>query len=259
MRVLIAHANEASRTKLADAVTRGRRLSLDILTAGDGSDALGLLLDDDPPEVALIDWDLPGIEAPEMCRLVRDFHHHHDTWLIVLTGATHREQAGEVWRAGGDDCVFTPAPAKLLSDRVTKGLCEMAPPIREAAAAAEAAARLAAEEAARQSAARQTLRAVATAGAQLVPEVREDDDGAQPAAAARPALDAVCRQDAEVFEEEPAGLAADLRATVDPEDLHESVELAATPAELAAQSIEPDDFGEASRGQATLDAVLARL
>ena len=144
MRVLIAHANEAARTKLADVVTRGRRLSLDVLSAGDGPDTLDLLLAEDPPEVALIDWDLPGIEAPEMCRLVRDFHHHHDTWIIVLTPQAHRESASEVWRAGADDCVYTPAPAKLLSDRVTKGLCEMAPPMREAAAAAAAAAEAAA-------------------------------------------------------------------------------------------------------------------
>ena len=96
MRVLIAHASEVSRSKLADTVTRGRRLPLDILSVDNGPDALDLLLADDPPEVALVDWDLPGIEAPEMCRLVRDFHHHHDSWIIVLTPPVHREAAGEV-------------------------------------------------------------------------------------------------------------------------------------------------------------------
>ncbi len=171
MRVLIAHANEVTRGRLADVVTRGRRLSLDILQSGDGPDTLDLLLADDPPEVALVDWDLPGIEAPEMCRLVRDFHQHHDTWIIVLAPPAHQESASDVWRAGADDCVYTPAPAKLLSDRVTKGLCEMAPPIREAAAAALAAAR-AAEEA------------------------------ATSAAAAHPTLDAVCRSDDEVCEDD---------------------------------------------------------
>ena len=54
------------------------------MQTSDGPETLDLLLADDPPEVALIDWDLPGIEAPEMCRLVRDFHQHHDTWIIVL-------------------------------------------------------------------------------------------------------------------------------------------------------------------------------
>ena len=235
MRVLIAHANEAARTKLADVVTRGRRLSLDILGAGDGPDALDQLLAEDPPEVALIDWDLPGIEAPEMCRLVRDFHHHHDTWIIVLTPQAHRESASEVWRAGADDCVFTPAPAKLLSDRVTKGLCEMAPPMREAAAAAAAAAALAAAAAA---------------------------PAAQPAGAAHaPELDAMCRPDDEVYEDAFAGLSADLKATVDPEDLAEDgpAELAAGPVMLSARRLDIDDCDDAPPSHATLEAVLARL
>jgi DNA-binding response OmpR family regulator len=227
MRVLIAHANEVTRGRLADVVTRGRRLSLDILQSGDGPDTLDLLLADDPPEVALVDWDLPGIEAPEMCRLVRDFHQHHDTWIIVLAPRAHQESASDVWRAGADDCVYTPAPAKLLSDRVTKGLCEMAPPIREAAAAALAAAR-AAEEA------------------------------ATSAAAARPTLDAVCRSDDEVCEDDLTDLSADLKATVDAEDFGRPAELAAGPIMLSAR-VDPDEIDEAARGTVSLDAVLARL
>jgi DNA-binding response OmpR family regulator len=228
MRVLIAHASEAARAKLADVVTRGRRLSLDILSAGDGPDALDLLLAEDPPEVALIDWDLPGIEAPEMCRLVRDFHHHHDTWVIVLTPQAHRESVSEVWRAGADDCVYTPTPAKLLSDRVTKGLCEMAPQMREAAAADGA-----------------DGEAAAWAGS----------------GASSPTLDAVRRCDDEVRENVFAGLSASLKATVEPEDLSGDgpAELAAEPAELSARVVDVDEFAEAPRGRVTLDAVLVRL
>jgi CheY-like chemotaxis protein len=251
MRVLIAHAKGEARTKLADVVTRGRRLSLDILTAGDGPDTLDLLLAEDPPEVALIDWDLPGIEAPEMCRLVRDFHHHHDTWIIVLTPQAHRESASEVWRAGADDCVYTPAPAKLLSDRVTKGLCEMSPPMREAAAAAAAAA--AAVDAAAADAASPTA-ASPTAAA------------GKPAAAAwsagsGPVLDAVCRPDDEVQAGGFAGLPAALKATVDPEDFpgDGTVELEARPATLSARGLDLDDCGEASPSHATLKAVLLPL
>jgi DNA-binding response OmpR family regulator len=266
MRVLIAHANEVSRSKLADTVTRGRRLPIDILSVGNGPDALDLLLADDPPEVALVDWDLPGIEAPEMCRLVRDFHHHRDSWLIVLTPPAHRESAGEVWRAGADDCVFTPAPAKLLSDRVTKGLCEMAPPIREAAAAAEAAVQAAVKAAATAAApaARPALQAVAAAAVESGMEVdlataATETAPPEPDAAHRPALDAVSRSD-EVGEcaQAPVGLAADLKATVDPEDSKGPVELAAVP-RLAAKRAEPDLCDDGPRGQATLDAVLVQL
>jgi CheY-like chemotaxis protein len=289
MRVLIAHANEKVRTKLADVVTRGRRLSLEILTAGDGPEALDLLLADQPPEVALIDWDLPGIEAPEMCRLVRDFHHHHDTWVIVLTPRARQEVASEVWRAGADDCVFTPAPAKLLSDRVTKGLCEMAPPIREVAAAAAQARQAAeagtagageaeeaeaggaaagdAEPGATQQPERVTLRAVAPAAADLLPGVGVGSaavsafGAASPAVAdaGRPSLDAIRRGGDWVPVDEPSGLAADLRATVDPDDAAEAAELAAAPAQLEARGIDSDEVDDAPRDRVTLDAVLARL
>jgi DNA-binding response OmpR family regulator len=268
MRVLIAHAKEASRSQLADTVTRGRRLPLDVLHVDNGPDALDLLLADDPPEVALVDWDLPGIEAPEMCRLVRDFHQHHDSWIIVLTPPTHRGSASEAWRAGADDCVFTPAPAKLLSERVTKGLCEMAPPIREAAAAAEAAAQAAAHAAAeevaagrqeQQEAARSLLQAVAPAAVDLGMAAAPETARPAPEPFPHPTLAAVCRPDEpDALDEAPAGLAADLKATVDPDDYGEPVELAAAP-RLAAKCAGPDLCDDGPRGHGTLEAVLARL
>ncbi len=59
----------------------------------------------------------------------------------------------------------------------------------------------------------------------------------------------------------PAGLAADLRATVDAEDFGDDgpAELAARPATLSARRIEFDDRDDAPPSHATLDAVLARL
>lgn len=218
MRVLIAHASTASRSILAGAVTRGRRLALEVVTAADGPEAVELLLADDPPEIALVDWDLPEIEAPEMCRLVRDFQPHHDTWMIVLTSPAHRESAGEVWRAGADDCVFTPAPAKLLSERVTKGLCEMTLPVRDADA--------------------------------------DETVSQPPRTGTRPTLDAVCREDADDGPDEPAGLSADLTAVVDAEGPDDPAELAATPAELAAERLDCDERDGAARGRAALEAVV---
>jgi two-component system chemotaxis response regulator CheY len=126
MRVLIAHASEASRRKLAAAVSRIRSEPLDIVETGDGPGTLELLLQDRPPQVALVDWDLPDIDAPEMCRLVRDFHHGHDTWLIVLASAAHPDTS-DVWRAGADDCISTPASPDALRERVWRGVREMTP------------------------------------------------------------------------------------------------------------------------------------
>lgn len=121
MRVLIAHGSSKAREALADVVTRGADQYLDVVTTADGADTLDLLLQEDPPEVALVDWDLPGIEGPEMCRLVRDFHHGQDTHLVVLAASRHADTA-DAWRAGAADCVSTPASAEILWAAVEKGL-----------------------------------------------------------------------------------------------------------------------------------------
>ena len=106
---------------------RGAEEPVEVSTSGDGPETLERLLQDEPPEVAIVDWDLPGIQGPEMCRLLGDFHHGHDTWLIVLAGSDHRA-TGEAWRAGADDCVSTPAPAAELRACVEKGLLAMRAP-----------------------------------------------------------------------------------------------------------------------------------
>ncbi len=126
MRVLIAHESSKAREALTDVVMRGagRRIEasgLEILTAEDGADTLDLLLHDDPPEVALVDWDLPGIEGPEMCRLVRDFHHGEDTHLVILASSRHADTV-DAWRAGAADCISTPASPDVLWAAVEKGL-----------------------------------------------------------------------------------------------------------------------------------------
>lgn len=133
VRLLIAHESQAERERLADAVAHAGAEPLEILTTSDGPDTLDLLLQDDPPSVALVDWDLPGIEGPEMCRLVRDFHHGHDTWLVVLAASQHADTV-DAWRAGADDCVDTPAAAETLRACVEKGLREMRPPQTRAVA-----------------------------------------------------------------------------------------------------------------------------
>jgi DNA-binding response OmpR family regulator len=127
VRLLIAHGDQAEQEALADAVRRGVDESLDVVTASEGSEALGLLLQDDPPELALVDWDLPAIEGPEMCRLVRDFHHGHDTWLVVLAAAEHTDTA-DAWRAGAAACISTPASPDALLACLREGLLKMRAP-----------------------------------------------------------------------------------------------------------------------------------
>jgi CheY-like chemotaxis protein len=115
MDVLIAHGGEASRRSLAKVLLP---LGLRLMEATDGAAALDVLLAEEAPSIALIDWDLPRIEGPELCRLVRDFHIQHPPYVILLAGSAHSHEVPAGLHAGAHDCVRTPIAAAELQARV---------------------------------------------------------------------------------------------------------------------------------------------
>jgi two-component system cell cycle response regulator len=118
MDVLVAHGAEASRRGLTRALAGGE---LDLREAPDGPGAMEILLADQPPRVAVIDWDLAGIEGPELCRLVRDFHLESPPYVILLAGSAHRGEVALGLESGANDCVRTPVTPSELRARVEMG------------------------------------------------------------------------------------------------------------------------------------------
>ena len=121
MRVLIAHRSSTSRAALVDAVPRDGQEPPEIIESADGHEALEMLLGEDPPALAVIDWDLPAVDGPELCRLVRDFHLSSPPYIVVLAAATHPDTY-DAFGAGADDCVRTPAPAAAIRERLAAGV-----------------------------------------------------------------------------------------------------------------------------------------
>jgi two-component system cell cycle response regulator len=119
MDVLIAHGSAAARQGLGAML--GER-EVTTVEAGDGTRALEILLRSEPPRLALVDWDLPGLEGPELCRIMRDFHLGHPPYIILVTPAGAERDVTAGLLAGANDFVFMPAdPADLLT-RVDYGL-----------------------------------------------------------------------------------------------------------------------------------------
>jgi DNA-binding response OmpR family regulator len=125
MDVLIAHRGQASRTGLAKAL-EGQ--GYDLLEAGDGGAALDFLLAGDAPGVAIIDWDLPAIDGPELGRLVRDFHLENAPYVILPAAGAHHSEVALGLEAGANDCVRTPVTAAELRARVDMGRRLVEPP-----------------------------------------------------------------------------------------------------------------------------------
>ena len=121
MRVLIAHRSSTSRAALADAVPRDGETPPEIIESADGNEALELLLGEDPPALAVVDWDLPAVDGPELCRLVRDFHLSSPPYIVVLAGTAHSDTYDAV-AAGAAECVRTPATAAAIRERLEAGV-----------------------------------------------------------------------------------------------------------------------------------------
>jgi DNA-binding response OmpR family regulator len=120
MELLIAHKDAAARAALARAITIGGSEDLEVIESGDGTETLELLLRDDAPRLAVVDWDLPGLDGPELCRLVRDFHLSGPPYIVLLAARCHPD-IEEGLEAGANDCIRTPAGAAEIRERVIAG------------------------------------------------------------------------------------------------------------------------------------------
>src|SRR6267378_2610892 len=98
MKVLVVEDGRTTRMMLKSAV---ERLGHECLTAADGSEAWEIFRAQ-APDVIISDWLMPGIEGPELCRLVRA-HPGPYTYFVLLTAFGDRSHALEGMQAGADD------------------------------------------------------------------------------------------------------------------------------------------------------------
>jgi two-component system cell cycle response regulator len=122
----------SSRMKIlvADDDPLGRRLTERVLTragysvtaAEDGIAALDLLTRKNGPRLALIDWTMPGMDGPEVCRRVRAISEHPYTYMILLTSRESKRDLISGLEAGADDYLTKPCDTEELKARLRAGL-----------------------------------------------------------------------------------------------------------------------------------------
>lgn len=118
MRILIADDDAVSRSVLAKTL---RGWGHDVLAVADGRDAWEVLGRDDAPKLAVLDWVMPGLEGPEVCRLARALAVPVPTYTILLTS---RDDPGDVVAgldSGADDYVTKPFDRAELKSRLRVG------------------------------------------------------------------------------------------------------------------------------------------
>jgi len=86
----------------------------EVSEAGSGEEALEKL-HGDPPDVVLLDVNMPGMNGIETCRAIRDFS---DVPVIVLSVRTGGKEKAEAFEAGADQYVAKPFEVDELVARI---------------------------------------------------------------------------------------------------------------------------------------------
>jgi diguanylate cyclase (GGDEF)-like protein len=100
-----------------------QRCHVEVSIAPDGIAAWERLCADGPrPSLALIDWMMPGVDGPELCRRIRRHPALENMYVILLTGRDSRADMVTGLDAGADDYIVKPFDAEELRARVQVGI-----------------------------------------------------------------------------------------------------------------------------------------
>jgi sigma-B regulation protein RsbU (phosphoserine phosphatase) len=115
MRILVADDETMSRTLLAETLTDW---GYQVETASDGDAAWAALSRPDPPEVAILDWMMPGPSGPELCQRVRARPAGPPVHLVLLSFRDAPTDVVAGLRAGANDYLTKPFRDDELAARL---------------------------------------------------------------------------------------------------------------------------------------------
>jgi sigma-B regulation protein RsbU (phosphoserine phosphatase) len=118
LQVLVADDEPVSRTVVGAML---RKAGYPVTYAPDGEQAWKQLDCDDPPAIALLDWEMPGLQGPEVVQRIRSRPSPSPTYVILLTSRDSSADIVQGLRAGADDYVTKPANEDELVARVNVG------------------------------------------------------------------------------------------------------------------------------------------
>ena len=118
LQVLVADDDAVSRTIVGAML---KKAGYPVIYATDGEQAWRALDSEDPPALALLDWEMPGLQGPEVVKRIRGKQMPSPTYVILLTSRHSSADIVEGLRAGADDYVTKPANEDELIARVSVG------------------------------------------------------------------------------------------------------------------------------------------
>jgi len=118
MKILIADDDAIMRALSLSGLTR---LGYQVEVATNGDEAWAALQQPQAPELAILDWQMPGMTGIEICRKLRERRDCAYVYVILLTGKHTLKDLVAGMEAGADDYMTKPFKPAELTARVRSG------------------------------------------------------------------------------------------------------------------------------------------
>jgi DNA-binding response OmpR family regulator len=99
-----------------------RQWGFEVVSAGDGAEAWSHLERASGPTLAIVDWMMPEVDGPSLCRRTRSEKPTANVYLMLLTSLESRTDIVAGLNAGADDYIVKPFDPEELRARVNVGV-----------------------------------------------------------------------------------------------------------------------------------------
>jgi len=118
MKVLIAEDDISSLGILKTVLTQWE---FEVLPVSNGKEAMEMLLEDNGPKLALLDWIMPDRDGIEVCRQVRQKQTANPPYIILLTSRGDKNDITRGLDSGANDYIVKPYDRDELKSRLHVG------------------------------------------------------------------------------------------------------------------------------------------
>ena len=116
MLALVVDDSRVARLKLRKAL---RTKGFQVIEAGDGHEALDILSDSSVPDIALVDWNMPGMNGLDFVKSVRSTETYSEMLIMMVTSETEPKQMVRALHAGANEYLMKPYSNDLLFEKLS--------------------------------------------------------------------------------------------------------------------------------------------
>ncbi len=119
MKILIAEDNPVSSRILKSILIKW---GYQVIAFDNGKLALDKMMEKQAPKLAILDWMMPGMNGPDLCRVLRQQKTSTPPYLILLTANNDKRDVAKGLDSGADDYILKPFDRHELKARINVGL-----------------------------------------------------------------------------------------------------------------------------------------